>query len=141
MFEGLSEKLQAVFDRLGRRGVLSEADVDVALREVRLALLAADLNLNPTGNHIDWALLIALFALCAVGVAMIFSTTSDPTRGNSHLYVTQVYAIGLGAIALVVGIVLMANFAVGADGGRSLEKVTGLIVSQGEGLKRKPVSR
>ena len=44
MFEGLSEKLQAVFDRLGRRGVLSEADVDVALREVRLALLEADVN-------------------------------------------------------------------------------------------------
>lgn len=44
MFDGLSEKLQAVFDRLGRRGVLSEADVDVALREVRLALLEADVN-------------------------------------------------------------------------------------------------
>jgi signal recognition particle subunit SRP54 len=44
MFEGLSEKLQAVFDRLGRRGVLSEPDVDVALREVRLALLEADVN-------------------------------------------------------------------------------------------------
>ena len=53
-------------------------------------------------RHIDWALLIALFALCAIGVAMIFSTTSDPTRGNSHLYVTQLYAIGLGTIAMVV---------------------------------------
>ncbi|MFN7915233.1 MAG: rod shape-determining protein RodA [Vicinamibacterales bacterium] len=53
-------------------------------------------------HHIDWALLIAIFALCALGVAMIFSTTSDPTRGNSHLYVTQLYAIGLGTIAMVV---------------------------------------
>ncbi len=53
-------------------------------------------------HHIDWALLIALFALCAIGVAMIFSATSDPTRGNSHLYVTQLYAIGLGTIAMVV---------------------------------------
>jgi rod shape determining protein RodA len=53
-------------------------------------------------HHIDWALLIAIIALCALGVAMILSTTSDPTRGNSHLYVTQLYAIGLGLIAMVV---------------------------------------
>ncbi|HUR33536.1 MAG TPA: rod shape-determining protein RodA [Vicinamibacterales bacterium] len=57
-------------------------------------------------HHIDWALLISIFALCALGVAMIFSTTSDPTRGTSHLYVTQLYAIGLGAIAMVVTLTL-----------------------------------
>ncbi|MCE7946001.1 MAG: signal recognition particle protein [Chloroflexi bacterium CFX4] len=45
MFESLTNKLQDIFDRLGRRGVLSEADVDVALREVRLALLEADVAL------------------------------------------------------------------------------------------------
>ena len=39
MFESLTEKLQEVFDKLGKRGKLSEADVDAALREVRLALL------------------------------------------------------------------------------------------------------
>jgi len=44
MFEGLTNKLQAVFDKLSKRGVLSEADVDAALREVRLALLEADVN-------------------------------------------------------------------------------------------------
>ncbi len=53
-------------------------------------------------HHIDWALVIAIGALCALGVAMIFSTTSDPTRGNSHLYVTQLYAIGLGLCAMAV---------------------------------------
>ena len=57
-------------------------------------------------HHIDWALLIAMFALCALGVAMIFSTTSDPTRGNSHLYITQLYAIGLGSIAMVFTLTL-----------------------------------
>jgi rod shape determining protein RodA len=57
-------------------------------------------------HHVDWALLIAIFALCSLGVAMIFSTTSDPTRGNSHLYVTQLYAIGLGSIAMVVTLTL-----------------------------------
>lgn len=45
MFESLSNKLQGIFDNLGRRGVLTDGDVDVALREVRLALLEADVNL------------------------------------------------------------------------------------------------
>ncbi len=44
MFDSLSERLQGVFDKISRRGVLTEADVDAALREVRLALLEADVN-------------------------------------------------------------------------------------------------
>ncbi len=43
-FEGLSEKLNAVFSKLKQRGKLTEADVKVAMREVRLALLEADVN-------------------------------------------------------------------------------------------------
>src|SRR5438309_5813287 len=46
MFESLSEKLQSVFDRLGRKGRLSEEDVEFALREVRVALLEADVSLK-----------------------------------------------------------------------------------------------
>jgi signal recognition particle subunit SRP54 len=45
MFETLGERLTGVFDRLTGRGVLSEKDVDEALREVRLALLDADVAL------------------------------------------------------------------------------------------------
>ncbi len=44
MFESLQTKLNAVFERLASHGRLTEADVDVALREVRLALLEADVN-------------------------------------------------------------------------------------------------
>src|SRR6266581_3395633 len=46
MFESLSEKLQSVFDRLGRKGRLGEEDVELALREVRVALLEADVSLK-----------------------------------------------------------------------------------------------
>src|SRR5438309_8194907 len=46
MFESLSEKLGGILDRLTRRGALSEADVDAALREVRRALLEADVALD-----------------------------------------------------------------------------------------------
>ena len=45
MFDGLTERLSTVFDRLSGRGVLSEKDVDEALREVRVALLEADVAL------------------------------------------------------------------------------------------------
>src|SRR5258708_35795655 len=44
MFETLTSRLNQVFDQLRRRGKLSEADVDAALREVRLALLEADVH-------------------------------------------------------------------------------------------------
>ena len=45
MFESLSERLGGVFERLTKQGALSEADVDTALREVRTALLEADVSL------------------------------------------------------------------------------------------------
>ncbi len=44
MFESLTDRLQATFKSLTRRGKLSETDVDKAMREVRLALLEADVN-------------------------------------------------------------------------------------------------
>ena len=44
MFETLSDRLQGVFQKLRGRGKLSEADVDAVLREVRFALLEADVN-------------------------------------------------------------------------------------------------
>jgi signal recognition particle subunit SRP54 len=46
MFDSLSERLGNILDRLTRRGALTEADVDAALREVRRALLEADVALD-----------------------------------------------------------------------------------------------
>jgi rod shape determining protein RodA len=56
--------------------------------------------------YIDWALLAAVLALCALGVVMIDATTADPTRGNSQLVVTQLYAIviGLGAMVFMLAL-------------------------------------
>ena len=45
MFESLSDRLGSVFDRLTKQGALTEADVIAALREVRVALLEADVSL------------------------------------------------------------------------------------------------
>src|SRR5438045_5967364 len=46
MFDSLSERLGSILDRLTRRGSLTEADVDAAMREVRRALLEADVSLD-----------------------------------------------------------------------------------------------
>jgi signal recognition particle subunit SRP54 len=53
MFEVLSEKLSAVFRKLGGKGKLSEKDIDNALRQVRLALLEADVNFKVVKDFVS----------------------------------------------------------------------------------------
>ena len=53
MFDSLSEKLGGILDRLTRRGALSSDDVDAALREVRRALLDADVALDVARAFVD----------------------------------------------------------------------------------------
>jgi len=53
MFESLSDRLSGVFDRLRGRGALSEGDVREAMREVRIALLEADVALPVARKFID----------------------------------------------------------------------------------------
>src|SRR5579862_3591213 len=69
MFDSLSERLSAVLDRLTRRGALSEADVEEALREVRRALLEADVALDVARAFTDQV------KKRAVGVEVIKSVT------------------------------------------------------------------
>jgi signal recognition particle subunit SRP54 len=53
MFDALTDRLGGIFDRLTRRGALTEGDVDEALREVRVALLEADVALPVVRDFID----------------------------------------------------------------------------------------
>lgn len=53
MFESLTEKLQGVFAQLSSKGKLTENDVNVALREVRLALLEADVNFKVVKDFVE----------------------------------------------------------------------------------------
>src|SRR6516164_3525512 len=69
MFDSLSERLNGILDRLTRRGALSEADVEAALREVRRALLEADVALDVVRAFIEKA------KTQAVGVEVIKSVT------------------------------------------------------------------
>jgi len=69
MFEKLTERLGDVFGRLTRRGALTEADVDAALREVRRALLEADVALDVVRAFVDKV------KSHAVGIEVIKSVT------------------------------------------------------------------
>src|SRR5687767_5336658 len=69
MFDSLSERLGGILDRLTRRGALSEADVDAAMREVRRALLEADVALDVVRSFVEEV------KKHAVGIAVIKSVT------------------------------------------------------------------
>ncbi|KPK44761.1 MAG: signal recognition particle, partial [Nitrospira bacterium SM23_35] len=53
MFESLTEKLESIFKRLKGKGLLKEEDVEVALKEIRLALLEADVNFRVVKDFIQ----------------------------------------------------------------------------------------
>ena len=50
MFESLTDKFEGIFNRLGKKGKLTEEDVEEVLREIRVALLEADVNLSVVKN-------------------------------------------------------------------------------------------
>jgi len=62
MFEALSDKITGVLDKLKRKGALSESDIDAAMREVRLALLEADVNYKVVKRFVERLSLKALGA-------------------------------------------------------------------------------
>src|SRR5919198_60743 len=69
VFDSLSERLSGILDRLTRRGALTEADVDAALREVRRALIEADVALDVARAFVDKV------RARAVGIEVIKSVT------------------------------------------------------------------
>ncbi len=69
MFDNLSDRLSGVLDRLTRRGALAEADIDEAMREVRRALLEADVSLDVARAFVDHV------KQRAVGIDVIKSVT------------------------------------------------------------------
>ncbi|MEW5983389.1 MAG: rod shape-determining protein RodA [Acidobacteriota bacterium] len=52
--------------------------------------------------HVDWVLLGALYLLCLAGLAMIYSITAGPSGEAPRLVYTQLTAVGLGTLALLI---------------------------------------
>ena len=119
MFENLSERLSGVFDRLTRQGALSEGDVKTALREVRVALLEADVSLpggcaigsRPVNEHISG--LEAMGAEIEIEAGYI-KAKANRLRGVNHTFdVPSVTATEnlLMAAALAEGTTTLENCA------------------------------
>jgi signal recognition particle subunit SRP54 len=108
MLEVLTQKLTGVFDKLGRKGKLSEGDIDDALRQVRLALLEADVNFKVAkeflskvreralGSEVLRSLTPAQQIIKIVNEELIAILGGEP----SHL----ASVTGLPAVALLVGL-------------------------------------
>ncbi len=80
MFTSLSTKLSGVFDKLKKRAVLTEADIDEAMREIRIALLEADVSLPVVKDFIASLKTKALGAEVVKGInpaQMVVKLTSD----------------------------------------------------------------
>ncbi|HNM16280.1 MAG TPA: signal recognition particle receptor subunit alpha, partial [bacterium] len=60
MFNDLSAKIEGAFKRLAGRGVINEKNIQEALREIRMALLEADVNFKVVKDFIDKATAKAL---------------------------------------------------------------------------------
>ena len=76
MFETLSDRFDGIFSRIRGRGKLTEADVDDVLREIRLALLEADVNLDVTKN------LVGRIRERSVGEELSKAPSTRPSRSS-----------------------------------------------------------
>ena len=91
MFEALSEKLNGIFYKLGTKGRLTEKDIDASLREVRMALLEADVNFRVArqlvANIKERALAEDLLTRLTPGQQVVKITQEELTKvitGGSH---------------------------------------------------------
>ena len=66
MFESLSKRLEGVFTNLSGKGKLTEADVNEAMREVRMAMLEADVSYKVVRQFVDRVKESGIFRICCV---------------------------------------------------------------------------
>ena len=110
MFDTLSDRLGQVFDRLKRRGALGEKDVDAALREVRVALLEADVALPVARELIDRV------RARAVGAELLRSVT-PAQMVVKHVNDVLIEALGTQSVAIsLAGAPPVAILMVGLQG-------------------------
>ena len=55
-------------------------------------------------HHVDWAMVVAILALCLIGLAQIYSATYTAAGGASSIFYTQIWAILLGFVALLIAL-------------------------------------
>ena len=140
MFEALSEKLNGVFRRLGNKGRLTEKDVDEALREVRLALLEADVNFRVAKDFVDRirerALREDVLTSLSPGQQVVKITSEELTQllgGGARQLIS---ASRLPSVALMVGLNGSGKTTTAAKLARSLKQSGQLPVLVAADLQR-----
>lgn len=128
MFETLTGRLNQIFDQLRRRGKLSEADVDAAMREVRLALLEADVHFSVVKTF------IAKVRERAIGVEV--SKALNPGQQvikivNEELIAALGEPVGLNLIGPKPRVIMMVGIQ-GAGKTTASGKLARLMKSKGE---------
>jgi signal recognition particle subunit SRP54 len=108
MFDSLSQRFTGIFDRLKRKGLLSEQDVDSALREIRLALLEADVALPVAKEFVEKVRIQAIGAELFKSVSaaqLVIKIVNDvlvETLGNAEESELQIRA--LPTVILMAGL-------------------------------------
>ena len=140
MFEALSEKLNAVFHRLGNKGLLTEKDVDEALREVRLALLEADVNFKVARDFVarirERALHENVLTSLSPGQQVVKITNEELTQLLGGGVRQLISASRLPSVALVVGLNGSGKTTTAAKLARSLKQSGQLPVLVAADLQR-----
>lgn len=107
-FEGVSEKLQAVFRRLNARGKLNEGDVKEAMREIKLALLEADVNFMVVKDFVktvtDRAVGIEVLASLTPGQQVVKIVNEELTRLMGGEYTKLEFGTQKPAVILMAGL-------------------------------------
>ena len=112
MFDTLSERLGGILEKLTRRGALSEADVNEAMREVRRALLEADVALDVIRSFIDKVRakavgqdVIRFLPGSASNTNTIAGAVTMSNSGLFELYNAGPATVTIGTLSMVGGIV------------------------------------
>ena len=108
MFDNLSDRLEAVYKRLKGRGVLKESDVDEALREIRVALIEADVSLSVIKEFIaevrEKAIGQEVLKSLTPGHQMVKIVNDDLTHLLGEEFLDIQYAANPPTIILMVGL-------------------------------------
>jgi signal recognition particle subunit SRP54 len=116
MFESISDKLQSVFKKLRGRGKLTEANIKDAMREVRLALLEADVNYRvvkdfveavrqrAVGREVAGSLLPAQQVIKIVHEEMVKLMEPAPLEGKTGFADTHLNLDGKPSVIMLVGL-------------------------------------
>ena len=129
MFESISQKLEGVFRALGRKPTLTEKNIRKGMREVRMALLEADVNFNVvrdfTRKVTERAVGEEVIRSVSPAQQIVNAESSDDTGDEIERGAVEVNPIAAGAYTLTWNMQIKCNTSGGEASGKVTVKVNG----------------